>query len=313
MEQELDPVSAAVGPAGEAIPTALPPSGLRRFIAHPATLLVVGIVLMVAAAAASGVIGHFVPQGQFDPVSLLVAIVASAIFIAFYCVLVRWIERAPVRDFALPGAGRELAAGALLGAGLFALVVGIAAAVGVYTIGATNVWQTIWPMLALAIFSGVSEEILFRGIIFRYVERLAGSWIALLISAAIFGGAHLANPNASPIAAIAIAIEAGLLLGAVYMLTRRLWAAIGLHAAWNFTQGWIFGVPVSGTKETGIVDGQLRGAELLTGGGFGLEASIIALVVATAAGLFVLTLAIRRGRLVAPSWRRGNSAAPAFT
>lgn len=288
-------------------------SGVRRFISYPATLLVTGIALMIAAAAAASVIGHWIPQGKYDPATLVVAMIAVAIFIALYYVLVHWVERAPFRDLAVRGGGRELASGILLGAGLFTLVVAIAAAIGVYSIGPVNPWQTIWPMLAMAIFSGVSEEILFRGIIFRYVERMAGSWIALLISAAIFGGAHLANPNASPIAAIAIAIEAGLLLGAVYMLTRRLWAAIGLHAAWNFTQGWIFGVPVSGTKESGIIEGQLDGATLLTGGGFGLEASIIAMVVATAAGVIVLTLAIRRGRLVAPSWRRRSSAAPVFT
>lgn len=313
MDEELVPVSSANRQPDIEPSVARSPSALRRFVAYPATLLVIGIVLMVCAAGASAVIGHFVPQGRFDPASLAVAIAAAAIFTAFYYVLVHWIERAPLRDFALPGAGRELAAGLLAGAGIFSLVVGIAAAIGVYRMGPLHSWQTIWPMLAMAVFSGVSEEILFRGIIFRYVERLAGSWIALAISAAIFGGAHLANPNASPIAAIAIAIEAGLLLGAVYMLTRRLWAAIGLHAAWNFTQGWIFGIPVSGNNEPGLVQGQLRGAEILTGGGFGLEASIIAMVVATGAGLWVLALAIRRGRLVAPSWRRGTRAAPVFT
>jgi ABC-type amino acid transport system permease subunit len=79
---------------------------------------------------------------------------------------------------------------------------------------------------------------------------------------------------------------------------------MGLHAAWNFTQGEIYDIPVSGTKVHGMVDATLTGPPLLTGNGFGLEASIIAMVIATLFGIWLLWLAIRRGELVQPWWVR---------
>jgi hypothetical protein len=82
---------------------------------------------------------------------------------------------------------------------------------------------------------------------------------------------------------------------------------IGLHAAWNFTQGFIFDVPVSGLDQDGLVEAQLSGPVLLSGGAFGLEASLIALAIATAAGIWLVVLAVRRGRLVEPWWVRRRS------
>jgi ABC-type amino acid transport system permease subunit len=79
---------------------------------------------------------------------------------------------------------------------------------------------------------------------------------------------------------------------------------MGLHAAWNFAQGEIYDIPVSGMKVHGLLNARLKGDPLLTGNGFGLEASIIAIVVATLFGLLLLVLAIRKGQLVAPRWRR---------
>jgi hypothetical protein len=84
---------------------------------------------------------------------------------------------------------------------------------------------------------------------------------------------------------------------------------MGLHAAWNFTQGEVYDIPVSGTEVHGLVDARLEGAPLLTGNGFGLEASVIAMAVATAFGLWLLWLAIRKGELVQPWWVRRRRAA----
>ena len=160
-------------------------------------------------------------------------------------------------------------------------------------------------MLGLAVFSGVFEEILFRGIVLRQLEAWLGSWIALALSSALFGGLHIMNPGATWFSSVAIAVEAGILLGAAYLLTRRLWLAIGIHAAWNFTQGWVFSVPVSGGEAPlGLLITRRLGPDLLTGGDFGLEASVVAMVVATLAGVILLLLAIQRGELVAAPWRR---------
>ena len=101
------------------------------------------------------------------------------------------------------------------------------------------------------------------------------------------------------------------MLGAAYMLTRSLWLPMGIHAAWNFAQGEIFDIPVSGQPVHGLLVARLSGPPLLTGNGFGLEASPIAIVVATLFGLWLLWLAIREGELVQPWWVRRRAVAQA--
>ena len=155
----------------------------------------------------------------------------------------------------------------------------------------------------MAITSGLFEETLFRGVLFRHIEAMLGSWAALAVTSALFGAAHLGNPGASLFAAFAIAVEAGILLGAAYLLTRRLWLAVGIHAAWNFTQGWVFSIPVSGgDAPLGLLITRREGADWLTGGAFGLEASVVAMLAATLMGLILLRLAIRRGEVRPPMW-----------
>ena len=149
---------------------------------------------------------------------------------------------------------------------------------------------------------------MFRGILFRWIEDFGGSWMALLLTSALFGCAHLLNPHASAIAAVGIAFEAGLMLGAAYMLTRSLWMPMGLHAAWNFAQGEIYDIPVSGTPVHGMLTARLSGPPLLTGNGFGLEASLTAIVVATLFGLWLVWLAVKKGQLVQPRWVRRREA-----
>ena len=94
-------------------------------------------------------------------------------------------------------------------------------------------------------------------------------------------------------------------VGAAYLLTRRLWLAIGIHAAWNFTQGWVFSIPVSGgDAPLGLLITRRIGPDWLTGGDFGLEASVVAILVATLAGVLMLRRALANGQVVAPKWRR---------
>lgn len=130
------------------------------------------------------------------------------------------------------------------------------------------------------------------------MEEWLGSWWALALSALLFGLLHLPNQNSSLFAALCIAVEAGILLGAAFMLTRNLWLAIGIHWAWNLFEGPVFGTPVSGGAwEESFVRPVIQGPTLLTGGAFGPEASLYCLLVATAAGVILLWQAVRRGQV----------------
>jgi uncharacterized protein len=277
----------------------------RKILQFPLILLIIGVAIQFAAIAAGSQIRVFIDPRDDSPALLLVVALVCAMALGAHRLFNLYIDRSPHNDVEGKGAVQETGAGIAFGFLLFSLITAVVWALGGYEPGDLIGWHTIWQMLAtFALAPGVMEEILFRGLLFRYVERLAGSRIALAVSGALFGLAHYANPNGGVIPAVAIAIEAGIMLGAVYMLTRRLWAAIGVHMAWNFTQGWVFGLPVSGIDDPGLIAAKLVGPDWLTGGAFGLEASVVAMVVATMAGLILLRMAHQKGQFVAfPNWK----------
>ena len=89
------------------------------------------------------------------------------------------------------------------------------------------------------------------------------------------------------------------------MLTRRLWLSIGFHVAWNYTQSAIFSGIVSGNEASqGLVRSTVSGPALLTGGSFGVESSLLALLLCTTTGVVMLVMAVRRGQIVPPIWKR---------
>lgn len=200
-------------------------------------------------------------------------------------------------------APRGLMLGLLFGALLFSLVIGELALGGYYRIVAVHPASSLLPVALLLIGGAIVEELLFRGVVFRLVQEWAGTWIALTVSAAIFGLAHVANPGATWFSSLAIALEAGVLLGAAFVVTRNLWFPIGLHFAWNFCEGPIFGTQVSGNVlQTTALTARLRGPAIVTGGSFGPEAGLAALVTCSIAAIVLLVAARRRHLIVPPAW-----------
>ncbi|MEO7041677.1 MAG: CPBP family intramembrane glutamic endopeptidase [Gemmatimonadaceae bacterium] len=267
----------------------------RRLLAYPATRLVIAMVWLGGLLFALTTL-HIKP-------ALLFEVTGAAVLVVAYVLYVHVIERRTPSELALRGAVAEFGAGCAIGTALFTLTIGIIWALGDYTIVAVNNWTAILSPLGFALAAGLLEEVLFRGVIFRITEEWLGSWGALAVSSILFGAAHLANPHATLTSALAIALEAGVLLGAAFMITHRLWLPIGLHAAWNFTQSGIFGAPVSGTVPHGLFVSTLSGPAWATGGAFGPEASLPAVLVALS-GVWLVIHAARTGRVVQPIWRR---------
>lgn len=212
-----------------------------------------------------------------------------------YLLYVRVVERRSASELGLGGAGRELAVGGLLGCGLMVASVGVLWLLGAYQVVALNPPLVLLGALAAALFRGFVEELLLRGIGLRIGTELLGAWPALFLSAAIFGLLHVHNPGASLWSGIAITLEAGLLLGAAFLYTGRLWMAVGLHTAWNFSQGGFFGLHVSGTPSIGLLRGELLGPAWLSGGDFGIEASpLVVMLCLIAAGALLWSAQRRR-------------------
>lgn len=280
-----------------------PELGERRFL-HPGPLrwlraLGWAVALFFLAAFASlptaEILGQVMPQ---TGTAKFAASVAGALLaLAVYAVAVRLAEGRRPSEIAFVPLLPELGLGLMIGAVMFAAVMGIMGGLDLYEIRSLGP-APVWTALGRAVQSGVVEELMIRAILLRLVWRAFGPWMAFILSAALFGFGHIANPNATVFAAICIAVEAGIMLGAFYALTGRIWVSVGVHAAWNFTQGYIFGAAVSGGDfGPSIVRSTARSgpSEWLTGGAFGPEASLPALVVCTLVGLAVLALAWRAG------------------
>ncbi len=269
-------------------------------------LLAALIALYLVLWAAQWALFYTLPAGMDVAADATIrAAVAVMATLAVYKLVIRRLGAHPRDDLPGKGAIGDTALGLSVGAAVFAVVVGLAAVFGVYRIYGSGTLEGAIPFaMAGGVVAGFVEEVIFRGIIFRWIEELGGSWAALAVSSALFGLAHGLNDGATWFSTLAVAVEAGLLLGGAYMLTRTLWLAIGIHAGWNLTQGLAFDVPVSGFPVEGAVEAVIEGPELLTGGAFGLEASVLALVVASAAGIWMLWQARREGRWIAPMWKR---------
>ncbi len=282
--------------------TGTTPLWLRIAQFAPIRLAVLGLLLLGCLAFSN----TFLEQNKAVPLQAIMAVagmVALAMWV--YVGFARYVERREPDDLALGPMPRELGLGLVLGTALYTGSVLILMAIGVMRIEAVNPPSFMLPAIAMALSSGFLEELLFRGALFRIVEQWLGSWISVFVSSLVFGVVHLMNPAATITGAIFISVEAGVLLAAAYMLTRRLWLGIGFHISWNYTQSAVFSGVVSGSvADPGLFKTVMTGPDLLTGGSFGLEASLIACLLCTTAGTILVMRAVRRGQVMQPFWSR---------
>jgi len=229
--------------------------------------------------------------------SLVLGVVFAGLALGLYVLAVRVLERRPADEVTGPRAG--LGRGVVLGTLLFTVVITVIAVFGGYRITGWGSVAGALSVLGVTVAVAVAEELLFRGVLFRIVEELAGTIGALVVSAGLFGLLHLLNPEATLFGALAIAVEGGLMAGAAYAATRTLWLPIGLHLGWNFAEGGLFGTTVSGTAggSSGLFDSVLSGPVALTGGDFGPEASIVSILVCAVPTVLFLRAARRNGNL----------------
>ena len=243
-----------------------------------------------------------VPPQDADWAALGTALVLAMALIGIYTALVRGMERRGAAELAPAPGGAAI--GVLFGIVLFGAVLGLLLLTGAAQMHGLAANIDVIPVLAASIVAAVGEELAFRGGLFRVLEDGCGTTVALALSAALFGLVHALNPGATVVSTAAIAVEAGILLGAAYALTRNLWLPIGLHFGWNFTEGGLFGVAVSGgTTAKGVFSVTLAGPRWLTGGSFGPEASVVAVAVCFAAALVLIAVAVRKGRWRPLRWR----------
>lgn len=213
---------------------------------------------------------------------------------AVYLISVKVLERRTVRELSIRDLLPQLTKGFVIGGALFSATILVLWLTRAYDMLGVNPARALATVLVNALGAGLLEEVAVRGALFRNLEEWLGTWVALSVSALIFGLLHAANSGANWRDLTGVALQGGVLLAAVYVYARQLWVCIGLHAAWNFMDGGVFGA--SGGSHS-LLSAQMHGPDWLTGGSSGTDASIVALVICLAATIQFLVLARRRGHL----------------
>jgi membrane protease YdiL (CAAX protease family) len=277
-------------------PSASTAGRLRRW--RLPVLLVVMLVVMALAQALT------VALNDLGAVDLVAGVALSAAVLYCYVWLSQRVEhRRSIVELPRNRAVSGLSWGSLLGAGAFTTTMLIILAFGGWHVTGGDSWKFLATLGVMAC-TAVTEEVVFRGVVFRIAEERFGSWWALVISAVVFGLIHLAgaadaSAGAMVWGAVAIILQGGLLLGAAYMATRALWLPIGIHFAWNVAEAG-FGTAVSGKSSEfgGLIQTSLSGPTALTGGTFGPEAGLAGILTCLATAALLLRHAVRTDRIV---------------
>ncbi len=222
-----------------------------------------------------------------------------------YWAFVHWHEKREATELHLRPI--QLMLGGASGAVLVALPMAVLFALGVYEpVLFRDASSALLGVAALIGIAAILEELTYRCLLFRVVERAWGTKVALAVQAVVFALVHLENVEQggiSDVVTMLIAVTlAGLLWAAVFVLTRNLWAAAANHAAWNFTI-LLAGVPLSGIEDwrkLAPLESRFAGPDWLTGGMFGPESSLVVIASTTVAVVLLLRAARRRGGFFVP-------------
>ncbi|QBE64537.1 CPBP family intramembrane glutamic endopeptidase [Pseudoduganella lutea] len=271
------------------------PSLGKRLLANGFVRTVLGILTVLVPMSVVLALSEIVPKPWRTGWPFLLA---AAAIVACYRFYVRKVEKRDVAELTWPGAGGELGAGIGLGAALMVACSTLLLAGGVYTYTGTAHWSALLVPLPEQVFVAFMEEILFRAVLFRLLERSWGTSVALAVSGALFVAAHLPSEHISVLGMLATA-AASTALSAGYIATRRLWVPVGMHFAWNYLFDAVFSIPVSGHAARGWIQVTASGPEWLSGGGYGVEGSIVAVLAWSAAAIVLVLLARRRGQWLA--------------
>lgn len=230
--------------------------------------------------------------------NLIKGIFVSILAISSYWLFFSKYENRIITELSTNRFWKKLFAGLLIGSGLQTLTILVIYFNGGFKVIAVNPISILIIPFTVAFTIAILEEILLRGIIFRITEEKWGSTIALIISGVIFGSLHLINPHVTVVSILCI-IVVGVLLGAAYMYYRNLWLPIVIHFAWNFTQNGIFGAITSGNEKTSsLLATRITGPEILTGGQFGPEGSIQAVLFCLIVTMVIIRKLYKQNKIV---------------
>ncbi|MGD8536831.1 MAG: type II CAAX endopeptidase family protein [Candidatus Aminicenantes bacterium] len=285
-----------------------PKSVLGKIIQFPIVrILIVAVFIAPFLLFHNNVIADLISSSSGLLHSILVnadAVVSIVIFMLLYALYVRWVEKRKAYEISREKCVMELGWGFFISFALVGFMVLLMSLLGYYRVIETGSPQIIIDSFFFFGMGAFLQVLAFRLVLFRLFEELLGSWFAFVLVAAIFGAAHTANPSTSYWSILALIIT-DILLVAAFIYTRRIWLVWGIHMGWNFFQDGIFGMPNSGiTRLPSWIQPSISGPEWITGGGRGIEASVIAVCLSLGVAIMILKMAIEKKQIISPVWKR---------
>jgi membrane protease YdiL (CAAX protease family) len=212
--------------------------------------------------------------------------------VLFYCRLIEK-RKFPTLGFRKDGALANYLVGLLVGTTMMATIIGICYLTGTVKfsgLSGDTVWWMIIPFFIAYLIQGMSEEVALRGFLLISVARRYSLYVAVIVSSVMFSLLHGLNPGVSSLAVINLTLF-GFFAGLYFLKSGNIWGVAALHSAWNFAQGNIFGIPVSGTigMDTIFKFEPTIGSALISGGAFGMEGGLVCTLVLLA-GIAIVSL-----------------------
>jgi len=239
-------------------------------------------------------------------VNMLRIVITIPLFILSYKYYCKIFERREAVEVSFDSALKQWGLGALVATLMVIVFVIMIAAVGEFQIIEYRSLELLLTNFLNFSVGSLMQDMVLLCIIYRLIEELAGSWISLIISLLLFAGVHGLNENESLVSIIMLMFSS-LILIAPFILTRRLWLSWGFHAGWNFMQAGVFGMANSGIKFDGWIIAEINAPEWVSGGTVGLEATYHSAGIDFIIGVFILVMAAKAGKLVAPKWNANKS------
>ena len=284
-----------------------PKSIFLKILLFPLTRIIVGIAIFIAVPTLLNdwvlkpVLTRIIPGESTEQIIRWTISIFLLIFL--YVFIFRIYERRRITELAIRYAGKENIVGFFGGGLLVGSIIVVFLITGSISFTLLNPFSVIFKPLILLILLALMEEIIFRGIIYRITEQSLGTWLALIISALLFGIGHIMNSHVDLLGILSVAL-AGVFLGVLYTMRSRLWLPFALHVGWNFFQ-YFFGLPISGKDDFKyFLEASREGPEWFVGGGFGIENSVLAIVLILGVSIYLLNRARVQGRIIKPYWKK---------
>ena len=244
-------------------------------------------------------------QLTYDFKNIIIAIADAMAALSVYIFLFRSYEHRKIKELSLASLSKNAMTGFATGFILQSLFILIIFVFGKYSIIHKNPVSFLMPSFAAAFTAGFVAEILIVGILFRLAEEKLGTLNTLFILFVLFVIMHVSAKGATLLSVLSTAIQAGVLLPAVYIFSRNLWIPIFLHFAWDFAEPGIYGGINPGMSiDKSLFTSVISGTSFLTGGQMGPQNSIQSLICCSAVALIFLGKAKQKNHFIQPFWKK---------